>query len=44
MHERGDAEGDNRVLALTAVVEGPRTRLYAATGAGLFRVEVKPSI
>ena len=39
---RGDPEGDNRALALAARVRGPRTQLYAATGAGLFRVDVKP--
>lgn len=38
---RGDPEGDNRVLALHAQARGACTVLYAATGAGLFRVEVR---
>ena len=39
---RGDPEGDNRVLALSVLPRGIRTQVYAATGAGLFRLELKP--
>ena len=39
---RGDPEGDNRVLALRVSPRGIRTQVWAATGAGLFRVELKP--
>lgn len=38
----GDAEGEHRVYALLALVEGPQTILYAASGAGLFRVVIDP--
>ena len=40
--DHGDSEGEHRVYALLALVEGPQTILYAATGAGLFRVVVDP--
>lgn len=38
----GDPEGDHRVYALEARREGEVTVLFAATGAGLFRVRVDP--
>ncbi len=39
----GDPEGDNRVLALDVRVDASVTRVFAATGAGLFRLtRVRP--
>jgi hypothetical protein len=35
----GDSEGDQRIVALVARAEGGTTRIFAATGAGLFRVD-----
>jgi hypothetical protein len=40
--DHGDSEGEHRVYALIALVEGPQTVLYAASGAGLFRVVIDP--
>ena len=38
---RADAEGENRVLSIDATVRDGGTRLHVATGAGLFRVELR---